>query len=1509
MEAFITLLTNNSYASGALVLGHSLRASQTTKQLAILITAQVSRPIRDKLANVYDAVIEIGEIDSHSKANLELLGRPELGITLTKIHVFNQTQYSKVIFLDADTLVLRNIDELFDTAANGAIDDKDRNKRFAAAPDAGWPDCFNSGVFVCRPTFEDYQGLIDMANQEGTFDGGDQGLLNSYFGGWSRGEASNRLPFVYNTTPTAVYSYAPAFQQNRDRLAVVHFIGAFKPWQWLRFADGTVFPRNTSSTDSIELVQQWWNVYDKYVGGKPSDIHEVTHGYDLPPTSQWDRVGLDGQPAEPEQEKKPHYDGWFQAYDHQNQQQQPQPQPSGLDGDHGAISHWQPPIPPRLAERMEWHQHHHHHHDGQGQHHDRHGHPQGHHDHYQHHVHHVHGHHDHHNTQHQEHHHHHNNHQEHQENHEYHEHHHHHHHEHKEEQHHHEDPHFVHNPHHLTDYHYQPPPPPVKIPELPEPGSHRYEPDCTENSTDERQTHHHLNGSHSSIDREINPHHLTDYRYRLPVAIDSPDVAASVAVFSAIIPEPVGLPDMYYPNAWDLPEDPRMAHPKMEPEPLQIENTTNADNTPVPSGKGRPVFPWESSGPNTPKGGLRTPTRTYYNFAAHAEERSRQKELEAARRLESEESALEEIRLQEFARYEEDRRREEEHEKATGSQAFENFRLVNAWDVDRGVQMSMLQKTEKRRPRSRKSSALGIRKGYGLEDMLAYEAKARQEQYEAELIQKQREEEERWQKEQEEARIKEEEMRLEQIRLTKLAKLREEQKLQQQQGSSQYVFRNAWDPPNMALHKKKLRIEDEEVILALPLRHDRRSASGTTTPGGAGTTWDGYVRTTTATHSGTAGPGVAIATASPSHSAQVRKEDAKTEEISRHIGQREVGSGQLSTSAAMAGGAAIAGGAVMAGGAAILAAAGSADSTTTKVETREGISTSASGASRTISESSSTALTGGASSSSTVTKITSPGSHRFVRTTTTTTITRRQFVNGEMVSSKTTASSTGGEKMFEIPAGPRSGSYFQGEGRRTVTVSSSQEASRLTASTGSTTTSSSTALQAKTGHSSQSKSSSSVKGSSSTGVSQEITRVHTPPGVHHVGLRTIATTETRTLSKSHGQTTTAESTASEMTTSGKIYDTETIQEPRRLAGLALQIDTTSPIQERSISEDIMIDAAERQRRLNLREQKSSAAAVAEAKEVLSRYPQATSRYTTATSSSAQGTTSSRSGSEGRLYALDPNMPRESLPISSSTASATVNKGKGLKVLAVRTDAYSDEEEQVLQEEDLEELEYFGERHTRAALPLGSPYMPSTPLVPTSNRYSASVSGFSSRAGSRPTTPGPSTPSRFGPGTPKSGTFTPKRFGGSKQQEHPFHQMPPPTEHRQTGQADTGFSNYRIEWNWKELLGKKPRHWNAEEGEEYYDPYNALSTHGSLIDSDEDDSHMIESSDEDSEDEAHRISHIRTASEGSTSASAQGRPTGFSVGEDSELARESGFVIRGGKIARRRSSMVLDRREL
>ncbi|KAF9169642.1 Glycogenin-1 [Mortierella sp. AD010] len=1481
MEAYITLLTNNNYASGALVLGYSLRAVHTAKQLAILITANVSQPIRDRLAQVYDSIIEIGEIDSHSTKNLALLGRPELGITLTKIHVFNQTQYSKVIFLDADTLVLRNIDELFDTAANGSIDDKDRNTRFAASPDAGWPDCFNSGVFVCRPKFEDYMGLIEMAGQQGTFDGGDQGLLNSYFDGWSRGDTNNRLPFLYNTTPSLVYSYAPAFQQYKDKLAVIHFVGSFKPWQWLRFADGTVFPRNTSSTDSIDLVQRWWSVFDMFVGGKPSDIHEVVHGYDLPPISKWDRIGMDRQVHEPEVERKPHYDGWFQLTkltllchlhshittntttksiakvtkstimnitkdiikDIKNiikntiiSMNTKEPLSNIMNiitmkNTKNIIASINKSINITMRvmktkgtniksnSRKGTKNH--------GDHQSLHFHHESH--------------------QHQQH---------------------------------------V-NPHHLTDYHYQPPPPPPVIPQIPEPSSHNYDLNDGSGGQDEKHIHHHPNSSEGSFDQEINPHHLTDYRYRLASGGDSSEGSAGGSAFGKIIPEPVGLPDMYYPNAWDLPEDPRKVHPVLEPTPLEIEDKTNGDNTPIPSGKGRAVFPWESSGSSTP----RAPTRTYYNYAATAEERRRQEELEAARRQVAEEEALKHIRAQEHARYEQERRREEAHEQMTGSQAFENFRLVNAWDIDIGVQRSILQKTEKRKPRSRKSSVGGIRKGYGLEDMLAYEARQRQEQFEAELVRKRLEEEEKWVKEQEEARIREEELRLEKMRLEKLrlaeiARIKAEQRQKELEERSSYVFRNAWDPPGMALTKKKLRIEDEEVELALPLRQDRRSTQdfsdyshSSTISRGDNSTQGASV--TQASRGGTSVAAVATGAASlaivaGSRPGRVQKTNETVSEEDVEIVQREMRSGSTQSEKAM-----------IATKQHLSTATGAAsESKTTTLLEAHGTAQGGSSTTAMMSRTNEPILT--------ATKITTPGSQRLVRTTVTTTTTHKTFKDNVEVSSSTSSSTSNEVKRFEIPPGPRYGSHFGDEVRRTVSVGNSKEVSRLTAGTQYSDTHGAQEIVSLRHTTESSGSSSHAEQSFGLHESEPVESQSTSSDMRDESQRAITTT-TEITSKIVGQAASSERISSDVSTSGSASATGMQTGSRKQPSLGLMIDTRSSPAEYEYDES-QAEEQHQQRRLDLRDEHASGTAAAEAMKVLSRYPQATSRYATrpaSVSSSTGDGGSSKLTAGGVLYASDPHLPRQ-----HGEAYSIFSKGKATKTqTGYIAGSTGDDDEHIYQDEDLEELEYFGKRYTGAELPLGSPYMPSTPLGGSFHRYSASTSGYSSRAGSRPTTPGPGTPSRFGPGTPKAVS---KRAFEVKQTSAPI--SPTVSSVQQTGHIDTGFSNYRIEWNWKELLGKKPRLWTAEAGEERYDPYSALSTHGSQEDSD-DDRHILNSSDEDSDDDDY-LYHDRSGSEGSSS----GGKGSFVAGEDNDFTRESGFVIRDGKIARRRSSVALDRHD-
>nr|XP_056717899.1 glycogenin-2 [Euleptes europaea] len=255
-QAFVTLGTNDVYCHGALVLGQSLRNHRTSRMLAVLITPQVSKAMRAVLSNIFDAVVDVDEIDSKDAVRLALLNRPELGVTFTKFHCWTLTQFSKCVFMDADTLVLCNIDELFD------------RDELSAAPDSGWPDCFNSGVFVFRPSLKTFNLLLQFANECGSFDGGDQGLLNSFFSDWSTADISKHLPFLYNLSSNAVYTYAPAFRYFGRDAKVVHFLGSAKPWSYkYNPQTKTIIEDGSASVSESQrsFLELWWETYSSSI--------------------------------------------------------------------------------------------------------------------------------------------------------------------------------------------------------------------------------------------------------------------------------------------------------------------------------------------------------------------------------------------------------------------------------------------------------------------------------------------------------------------------------------------------------------------------------------------------------------------------------------------------------------------------------------------------------------------------------------------------------------------------------------------------------------------------------------------------------------------------------------------------------------------------------------------------------------------------------------------------------------------------------------------------------------------------------------------------------------------------------------------------------------------------------------------------------------------------------------------------------------------------------------------
>jgi hypothetical protein len=263
--AFITLITSDSYLPGALALAAALKdvhpyppvPPEVDFQTVCLVTPEsVDVSTVKLLRRAFDVVVGVEIIEQEDNKGLKLLGRLDLTTVLTKLHIFRLTQYKKIIFLDADILPIRHLSHLFSLP-----------HEFSAVPDVGWPDIFNSGMLVLSPGEDKFTQLKEVLKSKGSWDGGDQGLLNEWRGGdW------NRLSFIYNTTPTAAYTYAPAYERFGSQISALHFIGPNKPWNSLTsrspFQSASQKSNDPSDTqrayDYDSLVDMWYDVYDRH---------------------------------------------------------------------------------------------------------------------------------------------------------------------------------------------------------------------------------------------------------------------------------------------------------------------------------------------------------------------------------------------------------------------------------------------------------------------------------------------------------------------------------------------------------------------------------------------------------------------------------------------------------------------------------------------------------------------------------------------------------------------------------------------------------------------------------------------------------------------------------------------------------------------------------------------------------------------------------------------------------------------------------------------------------------------------------------------------------------------------------------------------------------------------------------------------------------------------------------------------------------------------------------------
>lgn len=226
MKSYVTVISTDNYLNGVLLLNKSLIDVKAKYKLVCLVGKLVSNDIINKLEKNGISIINI-------KRSLDLPSSIECGnnshkfnhwtYTFDKLFIFGITKYKKIVYLDSDMIVLKNIDELFDyDHMSAVIADK------SYPGNQKWTK-LNSGLMVVEPNdflVDKLVAMIPIVSKKKEYFG-DQDVIQEYYPNWD-----SNPHLCLSESYNVFHGHCDYYLKNKiiNEIKVIHFVGKSKPW-------------------------------------------------------------------------------------------------------------------------------------------------------------------------------------------------------------------------------------------------------------------------------------------------------------------------------------------------------------------------------------------------------------------------------------------------------------------------------------------------------------------------------------------------------------------------------------------------------------------------------------------------------------------------------------------------------------------------------------------------------------------------------------------------------------------------------------------------------------------------------------------------------------------------------------------------------------------------------------------------------------------------------------------------------------------------------------------------------------------------------------------------------------------------------------------------------------------------------------------------------------------------------------------------------------------------------